>query len=268
MAAGGERRLVFDVRGKRRHVVRAVYAILSLLMMASLFFVVGPFNVGELIGRGGSAASAAKIYDEQAERIGRRLAKDPKNEALLLSLTRTRINAGNARIEVDPTTNTQTTPPEARAEYEQAMRSWDRYLKQAGSNVNPTAALLVAGTYFRLAETAPAGAQIDANVRKAAATQRIAAKARPNVNSLTTLAIYEYFSGNFGAGDRAVKQAQRRTSSKAEAGSIERQLAEYRKRGKEYEKQKAQLAKLEQKKGKEKLENPLGGLGGGSSLGP
>jgi hypothetical protein len=268
MATGGERRLVFDVRGKRRHVVRAVYAVLALLMVASLFFVVGPFNLSSLIGRGGTS-SAAKVLDEQAEKIEQRLAKDPTSEALLLNLTRTRISAGNAQIKVDPTTGTQTTPPEARAEYEQAMRFWDRYLKQAGSAASPSAALLVAGTYFSLAQAAPTGAQIEANVKKAAATERIAAEKQPNLGSLSTLAIYEYFSGDFAAGDKAAKQAEGKASSKAEAKNVEKQMVEYRKRGMAYEKQKAQLAKLEQKRGKEALKNPLGGLSGSPSpLGP
>lgn len=262
-ARGGERRLVFDVRGRRKHVVRVVYAVLALLMMSSLFFVVGPFNLGSLIGRGGTV-SAAKVLDEQAERIERRLVKDPTSEALLLSLARTRISAGNARIERDPTTGTQSTPPEARAEYARGMRSWNRYLARAGSKASPTAALLVAGTYFSLAQSAPTGAQIESNVKKAAATQRIVAEKLPNVGSLSTLAIYEYFSGDFAAGDSAAKQAERRAPTKMEAKSIEKQMVEYRKKGKEYEKQKAQVAKAERTRGKEALKNPLGGLGGGS----
>lgn len=263
MAAGGERRLVFDVRGRRKHVVRVVYAILALLMGASLFFVVGPFNVGELVSSGGTS-SAAKVLDEQVERIERRLAKDPTSEALLLSLTRARINAGNARVEVDPTTEARSITAEARTEFERATRSWSRYLKQAGPEASPSLAQLVASTHFSLAQAGSSNSEIDSNVKQAAAAQRIAAEARPNVNSLSTLAIYEYFSGDFTAGDKAARQAEQRAPSKMEAMPIEKELAEYRKRGKEYEKQKAQLAKLEQKKGKESLENPLGGLAGGA----
>ena len=71
MAEGGERRMLFDIRGRRKHVVRVVYAILALLMGASLFLVVGPFNIGNLINSGSSANSTAKVLDEQAERIER-----------------------------------------------------------------------------------------------------------------------------------------------------------------------------------------------------
>ncbi|MGZ4384551.1 MAG: hypothetical protein ACXVY3_08125, partial [Gaiellaceae bacterium] len=85
MAQGGERRLVFDVRGRRKHVVRVVYAILAILMGGSLFLVVGPVNLTELIHSGGST-SPNKALDEQAERIEKRLAKEPKDEGLLLAL--------------------------------------------------------------------------------------------------------------------------------------------------------------------------------------
>src|SRR5882762_4995898 len=100
MASSGERRLVFDTRGKRKHVVRVVYAILALLMGGSLFLVVGPVNIGALLGNSGSTNSASKLFEEQAERIEGRLVKSPNDEQLLLALTRARINSGNSQIEV------------------------------------------------------------------------------------------------------------------------------------------------------------------------
>jgi DNA repair exonuclease SbcCD ATPase subunit len=260
MAAGGERRMLFDVRGRRKHVIRVVYAILAILMGTSLFLVVGPVNIGELIGSGGSS-SATKVLDEQAERIERRLARDPTDEALLLSLTRTRIGAGNADVEVDREGAAPVVTPEALAEYEQGMRAWRRYLKQAGGEPNAGAALLVAGTYFTLAQNAISLEEALADLEKAAEAQRIVAAARPSVGSLSTLAIYEYYAGNFAAGDRASKQAQQRASSKGEKNRIENQLAEYRKRGKQLQKQKRQLAKAQRGRGKEALQNPFGGLG-------
>jgi hypothetical protein len=264
MAESGDRRLVFDVRGRRRHVVRAVYAILALLMASSLFFVVGPFNLGSLIGQGGTT-SAGKVLNEQAERIERRLAVNPTDKALLLAATRTRISAGNAQVEVDPATGAPTVTPEARAELEKATGFWDRYVKEAGPAASPSVALLVAGTHFGLAQGGTSTSEIDAHIKQAAAAQRIAAKARPSVGSLSTLAIYEYFSGDFAAGDKTARQAEAKAPSKAGAAPIEKQLAEYRKRAKQYAKQKTQVAKLEKSKGKEALQNPLGGLAGGSS---
>jgi hypothetical protein len=142
-------------------------------------------------------------------------------------------------------------------------------LKQAGDEPSPTAAQLVAGTSFRLAEAATSLPEVEENVADAAAAQRIAAEQRPNVGSLSTLAIYEYFNGSFAAGDKALEQAVARAPSKAEAKNIEKQLASFRKRGKKFDEQRKEVAKAETGSGKEALENPFGGLGGatGGTLG-
>ncbi len=265
MASSGERRLLFDTRGKRRHVIRVVYAILALLMGGSLFLVVGPVNIAELLGNNqSSSSSAASVLHEQAERIERRLAKDPTNEALLLSATRTRIAAGNAQVEVGGEGEAPVVPESAHSDFEMALVSWNGYLKQAGDEPSASAAQLVAGTFFRLAESGSRSLEeIQLNVRNAVVAQRIAARQQPTLGSLSSLAIYEYFSGNPAAGDKAAKRAAAAVPSKTEAKGIEKQLAEYRKRGLQFDKQVEQAAKLEQKAApKEELQNPFGGLGG------
>ena len=267
MASSGERRMVFDTRGKRKHVIRVVYAILALLMGASLFLVVGPVNIGALIGNSSSAGNAGEVIGEQAERIEQRLVKDPNNEQLLLSLTRTRISAGNAEVEPVFEGEAPSVPNTAVANYEAAMRAWQRYLKQT-DEPSPTAAQLVAGTFFRLAEASNTIAQVEETVAKAAGAQKIAAEQQPSIGSLSTWAIYEYFNGNFDVADKAAKKAAAAAPSKSEAKGVEKQLAEYRKRAKSFAVQKKQVAKAQSKIGKESLENPLGGLSGvGGSAG-
>lgn len=257
--ADGERRMLFDTRGKRRHVIRVVYAILALLMGASLFLVVGPFNLAELFGDSNSS-SAGQVFEDQAERLERKLAKDPKDEQLLLALTRARINAGNAAFEVSET-EVPTINAEARDNFDAASEAWSRYLKQT-EEPSPTGAQLVAATYFQLAEAAPGTpAELAENIARAAQAQRIAAEQQPSIGTLSTLAIYEYFNGNFAGGDKAVKQAAGEAGSKAEAKSIEKQLDEYRKRAKIYIKNSKQAAKREQQTGQGALQNPFG-LGG------
>jgi hypothetical protein len=262
--AEGERRLVFDTRGRRRHVVRVVYAILALLMGASLFLVVGPFSIGNLIG-GGSTTSGAKILNEQAERTEAKLRRNPNDEALLLSLTRTRIAASKSATEVNPETGATLFTAEGREELNRADEAWRSYLEQT-KEPNPSTALLMASTYFSLAETSGSLEEAATNVEKAAATQRISAEAQPTVNSLTTLAIYEYYSGNFAAGDKATKEATALVPAKSEAKEVKKQMAEFRQRGKAFQAQKKEIAKQEGTQRKEALENPLGGLGG--STGP
>lgn len=254
--------MLFDIRGRRKHVVRVVYAILALLMGASLFLVVGPFSIGSLVGNGGTT-DAAKVLQEQAERTEQKLRREPQNEDLLVALTRSRLTAANSLTEVDSETGATFFTPEGRQELERGIEAWNSYLKQT-KEPKAAVALLVSNGYFSLAESALGFEEAVENVAGAAKTQRIAAEAQPTVNSLTTLAIYEYYAGNFAAGDKAVSEAEAKAPSKAEAKEIGKQMTEYRKRGKAFEAQKKEVAKEEKKLGKERLENPLGGLSGGT----
>lgn len=252
--------MLFDIRGRRKHVVRVVYAILALLMGASLFLVVGPFNIGNLVG--GGTTNAAKVLQEQSERTEQKLRREPENETLLLALTRSRITAANSLTEVNPETGLTSLTPEGRQELERGVEAWGSYLKQA-KEPRANTALLVSQAYFSLAESPSSGfEEVVENIEGAARTQRLAAEAQPTINSLTTLAIYEYYAGNFAAGDKAVKQAEAKAPTKAEAKEVGKQMAEYRKRGQAFEKQKQLAEKEEAKTGKERLQNPLGGLSG------
>jgi len=259
VAASGERRMVFDVRGRLKHVVRVVYAILALLMGASLFLVVGPFNAATLFG-GESTKSAASVLQEQAERTEEKLRREPNNEALLISLTRSRIGAGNALSETNPETGLTLPTTEGLVEYQRGLTAWSSYLKQAKSP-SPSAAQLVSRTYFHIAETSGSLEEAEGNIKKAAETQRIAAEAAPSLGTLSALAIYEYFGGDFAAGDRATRQAAAK-APKSQAKEVKKQLASYRARGKSFEEQKKKFAKEEKKAGKERLQNPFGELAG------
>jgi hypothetical protein len=268
MASSGERRMVFDTRGKRKHVIRVVYAILALLMGASLFLVVGPVNLGELFGNSSSTGSATKVFEEQAERIEGRLAKSPDDAGLLLALTRARVNTANSQIEVVSETEVPVITTEARKDFEAGAQAWSRYLKQAGDEPSATAAQLMAGTFFRLAESSTSVNEAVENVAKATKAQRIAAEQRPSINAVSTLAIYQYFNGEYAAGDKTTKQAAAKATSKAEAKNVEKQLAEYRKNSKAFGKQKKEAAKVQKEVGKEQLQSPLGfGAPTGGSLG-
>ena len=266
MAESGERRMLFDIRGRRKHVVRVVYAILALLMGASLFLVVGPFNIGNLVGNG-SSTSAAKVLQEQAERTEQKLRREPESEALLLALTRQRISAANSLTEVNSQTGATEPTPEGLQELERGVDAWASYLKQT-KEPRPNTALLVAQGYFSLALASGNFEEAIEKIESAGKSQRIAAEAQPTINSLTNLAIFEYYAGNFAAGDKAVKEAEAKAPSKAEAKEIGKQMVEYRKRGKGIQEQKKSSEKEEAKVGKERLQNPLGGLSGSTgSLG-
>jgi hypothetical protein len=254
--------MLFDTRGRRKHVIRVVYATLALLMGASLFLVVGPFSIADIFNTA-STTNPATVLDEQAERIEAKLRTEPDNADLLLSLTRTRIAAGNAQSEVNPETGLPFLTPEGSEDLFLASEAWKRYLK-ATNEPNPSGALLMAGAYFSLAESGGTTfEEIEENIENAAAAQRIVAETRPSVGSLTNLAIYEYFANDFAAGDEAARKAEEK-APKAEAKEVKTQLAEFRQRGKSFEAQKKEVAKTEKEQGKEALQNPLSGLGGAS----
>jgi tetratricopeptide (TPR) repeat protein len=267
MAESGERRMLFDTRGRRRNVIRVVYAVLALLMGGSLFLTVGPFNIGEFLG-GGGTSDAADVFHQQEERIEGRLAEEPKNPDLLLSLTRARISAAVAQTDLDPQTGQPGTPSsDALDDYDEAIESWDRYLNLAGDKASPSGAQLVAQTYFGLAERGSLTfGDIQENLDTAVRAQRIAAAGLPSVGSYSSLAIYEYFSGNFAAGDKAAKQAVGMTSSKPEAKNAEKQLDEFRKRASTYVTQAKRFSEAQQKPGGApgEFQNPFGGFGAGT----
>jgi hypothetical protein len=262
--ADGERRMLFDIRGRRKNVVKVVYGILAVMMGASLFLVVGPVNIGELLNTSDEVDRSAEIFDEQIERTEQRLRKDPNNEDILLSLTRARINAGRAQSEVDPTTGEQTVTAKARAEYEKANDAWARYLKVAEGEPNPSLASLVAGTTFLLAQNAKTYAEAIEYLGGAADAQRLAAQARPSVGAWTTLAAYAYLAGDKAAGAEAGRKAKALARSKSEKKTIDKQLVAFEKQSKEIQKAKKEAEKAEKGRGKEALQNPLGGLGAGT----
>jgi hypothetical protein len=253
--------MLFDLTGKRKHVVRVVYAILALLMGASLFLVVGPFNLANVINTS-SSISTSTALDERAERIEQQLRKDPTDETLLLALARTRINAG-ITLSVDSETGAQTATPEGRAEFEQGLQAWSRYVKNSTEDPNPAVAQLAAEAYFRLAESSNEIFEIEEAIENAAAAQRLAVQSKRDANSLSVLAIYEYFDGNFSEGDKIAKTAVKLAGTP----QAKEQLESYRKNAKEWQKQKKEFAKTEREQGKEALQNPFGGLGGSSSGG-
>jgi len=258
--------MLFDLRGGHRgKVVKVVYAVLAVLMGASLFLTVGPVNIGEIFGGGGGSVNAAEPYEEQEERIEVKLKKDPENPDLLLSLTRAQINAGNANATREANGEVILTTEAVQA-YQEADQSWSEYLK-ATEEPNPSLAQLVAPMLIQLAELSTGYAQADQKIDAAAEAQEIVARARPSVNSLSTLAFYTYFTGDTKAAEKARAEAKELAKAKSEREEIDKALDGYKENATKYIAAK-KLAEKEQKaaggKAPESLENPLSpGLGGG-----
>lgn len=260
--ADGERRMLFDIRGRRKHVVKVVYALLAVLMGSSLFLVVGQFNIGELFNGGGGSSNVAQPYEEQAEHLEVKLKRTPEDPDLLLALTRAHVNAGNSLVQINPETGERGATPESRQQYQEAADAWSRYLKAAGEP-SPNLAQVVAPTFVALTLASKTVPEAKRNLQEAVSAQQMVADARPSRGSLSTLVIYKYYNGEVKAAEKAEKELLKLMPAKAEREEIEKQLESTRKEGK------AQQALYTQVEKEEKEAAKAGGAGGlgGSPLG-
>jgi hypothetical protein len=267
MARGGkdEHRMVFDVRGKRRGVVKVVYAILAVLMGLSLFLLGAGGSLSSLFNSS-SSSSASTQFEEQAARIEHKLIKTPEDPDLLLNLTRTRVNAGNAAVSLSAT-GEQTQTLQSQEQFNEASAAWSEYLKTT-DEPNSGIAQLMSNTLFTLATISGTSAESEANIEAAAEAQAIVVKQRPSVGSLSTEAFYRLYSFDYPAAEKAKKEALALTKSKTERESLESQYKEIEKRAREFQKQVKEEAKARKEGAKanpESSKNPFGA--GGATLG-
>lgn len=274
MAQGGkEHRMVFDIRGRRKHVVKVVYAILAVLMGASLFLVVGPVNLGEIFSNNTSGSGeAAKPFEEQAERLEAKLRREPESEQLLQSLTRAQVSTGNSLLSIEPNEDDLV---KALQQYQQASNTWSEYLEATKEPAAGTAQL-VAPALVALAERSRSLQEALSNINAAAEAQQIVATQRPSLNSYSTLALYTYFTGDFAAAKKAEASAMKQAKEKFEREELKKQMGEVKERAKNFQQEvkKAEAAEKAAAKGNkgnpESLENPtspLSGAFGGGGLG-
>jgi len=268
MASGGkEHRMLFDIRGKRRHVVKVVYAVLALLMGLSLFLVTGAVNLTGLIGGGNEAGSAVAGLEEQSERIERKLVKEPENADLLVALTKSQINVARNLVNLVEVEGRAVPEPtsESRAEMQRASESWSKYL-EATQKPSAGAASIVAPALYEFGLQGQTPQEIETSMKAAADAQQIVVDERQDLGSWSSLAIYRYLALEFAPAEKAEDEAKKLTTSKFERENLENQLEETAQGAREFQKQIQAQEKANKGAGKaqlENLENPFGGLGGG-----
>jgi len=253
--------MLFDLRGRRKRVIQVVYVILAALMALSLFTVVGPVNLGDLVG-GGGGSSSSSAFTDQAEKIEKKLAQDPRNEALLLADVRARSTAANSSIQTDPNTGQQTgITEEGIASYQKAGDAWIRYMKLDPKQPNSNVAQLAATALLYSATLS----DLDTKVKSAADAQAIFAEAHPSPNAYLTLAQLHYLTGDTAAAKQAGEKAKQEAPA-SQRKLIDQTLGQYEKQSAAIRKQAKQAAKFQGNgAGKEALQNPLGGLAGGGT---
>lgn len=267
-SSGKEQRMVFDIRGRRKHAVKVVYAILAVLMGLSLFLVVGSVNLAELFSGSSGGSNAGKEFEATASRIEKELKKEPEDSTKLLALTRTRINAANSYYEVGPEEE-RTPSAESLQQLQLASDSWGKYLK-ATSKPTAGAAQLMAPSFIVLAQHSATVPEAQTNLEAAAQAQRIIMEQRPSLNSLTTLAFYEAALGRNKEARKLGKEAAPYAHTKFERENIDNEIKRYEEVGRNLQtaRKKAEKEASEGGKGKNPLSGGLGSsLGGAAPLG-
>jgi hypothetical protein len=264
MASRDEHRMVFDIRGKRRHVVKFVYAILAILMGASLFLVTGSVSIGSLFESTSTTSNLASEYEDKATRIQTELKKQPGDEALLLSLTKNQLGAGQQHL----ASGNESELTEGVAQYKLASNSWTEYLK-AAKEPNPSTSQQMASVLFTLAQASRTYPEAAENIQAASEAQEIYTTQRPSLNSLSTLATYTLYTGDFKGAEATNKEAEAKASSKFQREQLtnnftssKKSAVEFQKNLKEAETASKAAAKGNAGAGSPQIENPLGPLGG------
>jgi len=269
MAQGNnEHRMVFDIRGRRRHVVKFVYALLAILMAGSLFLVTGAVNLNSIFGGSSSGESAAQVAEKQAVAIEQRIKKEPaKEEVLLGNLTRARVTAANSLVaEINSgALSAESGTEEVRTQLNKASEDWSKYLA-AAKEPSLGVASLVAPAMFQLAEISTSTDQALENIKVASEAQTMVAEKRPSLGTWSNAAIYTLFTLDYKKAEEQKEEATKLANTKFERESFENKFEEVEKNAKEFGKQ-VKLEEVTKKSqqsessGKEALQNPLN-LGG------
>lgn len=261
MAGGGkERRMVFDIRGRRKHVVKAVYAVLAVLMGASLFLVVGPVNIGGLLGNSSGTSQAGKFSEEQAEKVERKLKKSPEDPQLLLSLTRARLAAGTSLRQINPETGEIAPTTESLVQYEKAVEAWAEYLK-ATDQPNVGVAQQVAQAQLTKVQAGGAPTELENAIKETADTLQLIIEHRPSLAAISQYATYRMFTFEPAAAEKALAEGKKLAKSKFDRENLENQFEEAKKSAAQFKKSLEAEKKANKASAKQRIENPLGGLG-------
>ncbi|MFT3954773.1 MAG: hypothetical protein QM722_10405 [Piscinibacter sp.] len=156
-----------------------------------------------------------------------------------------------------------------------AAETWAKYLKLTKNNPDPTVAQLMANILFTLSQGSTV-AQFQSNIKDAAEAQQIrgryaAVKTQKQGGAsawqqLSTLFVYQLYSQDYDAAEKARDQALASTDDKGDQKQINQTFTSTEKDAKRVGKLIDKAIKQSQKDGGKSLENPLGSLGSDASI--
>jgi tetratricopeptide (TPR) repeat protein len=194
--------LLFDLKGRRKRLVQVTYVILAILFGGGLvLFGVGGNVSGGLIdafrGDGGGGADDSAFTDV-VERAERRAARNPDDPEAWVAVVRAQFNLASSPVGSDAETGSLT--DRGQQAVIEVTQAWERYERLKPKKVDASAASFAALAYGALQD-----------YDKAVAIQRRSLEARPSANGYFQLADFAYRADDTEAGDRAAREAVRRS---------------------------------------------------------
>lgn len=214
--------MLFDLRGRRQHAVKVIYAALALLLGGGLvFFGIGGEVSGGLLNAfgGGGDSSAEDAIQKQVDAAEKKLQADPQSAAALKTLVRANYQLATAQIPQGGSSF----PQESVDELQRASQYWQRYLKVEKKTPDASLAGLAAQLYGQDALNQPAEVQ---------EAYRIIAELRNDTQSYLQLIYAATVAGDKRTADLAEVKAIDLTPRKAHK-ALEKQIVQLKKEARE-----------------------------------
>jgi len=230
--------MLFDLKGKRKRLVQVVYLGLAILFGGGLvlFGVGGNVSGGLIDAFKGTGSADTSAFGDLVERAERRAAANPREPDVWIDVLRAQFNLASSPEGSDAETGRLT--DRGQQAIIEVAQAWERYQRLKPEKIDASAASFAALAYGALQD-----------YDKAVETQRLSVESRPSSNGYFQLADFAYRAGQVEAGDRAAKEAVRRTPSD-QRNTVRSLIEDTKKAGAEFAKalEEAEKAEREQQR--------------------
>jgi hypothetical protein len=238
--------------------LRAFAAALALVIGAALVWVIAAGSEDSQ-----PTERVTSPQEKKAVRLEKQAAEHPNDEGLQLNTMKAWIRAGADRLEAI-NTRTDPIPPAVVEDYKSGLRAWNDYLQLTDGEASRDSAETVAVAYFQLVEIGSRDpSEATANAAGAVRAEKIVCKHDAVLYTLSNLAIYHYFNGEYPAGDKAAKEAAAdiKAGDAIKPREVIEELNEYKELGEKFVGRVKQGSETLEETGEEELETPIKGYG-------
>ena len=207
---------------------RRVWIVVGVL----LFVVVATVLIAQPFGGADSTPTKPPLTrsERQATRADARVAEAPNDAKLVSAATLAWIGAADDRISHSRLTGRAMDFPAIARDYRAGVGQWRRFLRLSGGEASGELAEAAGAACFRLTEIGTRDlAQLEDDLGNAVAAERIAGRHNHTLFTLSNVAFFEYFNGEFASGERMAETAMTEVVGKLLPG-VEGQFVEYRER--------------------------------------